>query len=166
MLTQERLKKVLNYDPETGIFTWRKRLSPSVRVGAVAGRVSNKGYIQIGIDLKRITAHRLAWLYVHGQFPPNFIDHINHKKTDNRISNLRLVTNSINAKNLPRRKDNTSGFTGVYWLASSGKWMSLIDADGRRVYLGIFKKIEDAANARKEAEEKYGFHKNHGASNG
>lgn len=150
-LAHVRLSELLNYDPETGIFTWnvdRKR----VRKGDISGCPDKAGYLQIGIDGKLYLAHRLAWFYIHGQWPSLEIDHINRDKADNRISNLRLATRRENIINKAPSKINRSGVTGVYWNKASRKWHAQIYANGKRHSLGLFTQKELAVEARKHAE--------------
>ena len=90
------------------------------------------------------------------------IDHINHISTDNRWVNLRVVSQADNTKNASKRRDNTSGVTGVIWHKATSKWQVSIDAARKRVYGGLFDSFEDAVAKRKELELKYGFHPNHG----
>lgn len=160
-LTQEHLKEVLEYDPETGIFRWKVSHS-RVRAGAIAGTLNPRGYIQIMVDGRCYQAHRLGWFYVHGNMPPNEIDHINHIRDDNRLCNLRLATHTENQRNLSIQRNNSSGFAGVSWNKSSKKWKAQIQINGKQQHIGYFDKIEDAAMARKAASERYGFHHNHG----
>lgn len=93
MLTQARLKELFHYDKETGAFTHIKARR-GVRVGKILGCLANNGYLVIRADGKLYLAHRLAWMYVHGAFPPDQLDHINRMRTDNRLCNLRLATNA------------------------------------------------------------------------
>ena len=113
ILTQERLKEVLNYDPETGVFVWVVKPSKSIKIGNVAGSDHTTGYRHIAINRKIIKSHRLAWLYMTGAFPPDQIDHINRIRNDNRFVNLRAVTRSENQHNSGKRKNNTAGYKGV-----------------------------------------------------
>lgn len=118
MLTQDRLRELLHYDPDTGVFT---NIKPRhrVKVGDIAGSNSGKGYLQIQIDQKRYSAHRLAWLYTYGRFPEEFIDHINGNPSDNRIVNLREVTQRENLQNRKKQvRQDISIPTGVM----VGKW--------------------------------------------
>ena len=162
-LTLNKLKEVLSYDSTSGIFIWninKKR----AKKGNIAGSIEKTGYIRISIDGKRYSAHRLAWLYIYGNFPAKgyMIDHINHNTSDNRISNLRCVTNIENQRNASINKANTSGKIGVVWCKHYNKWRANIRiGNKKRKHLGYFIKYEDAVNARLEAQSLYGFHKNY-----
>lgn len=99
----------------------------------------------------------------NGPIPKGYqIDHLDHNRYNNRIENLRLVTNQENHRNMPIRKDNCSGYTGVRWVIDRGKWSATICIDGKTKHLGLFRDKDDAIAARQEAEIKYGFHPNHG----
>jgi hypothetical protein len=96
-LTQARLKELLHYDPESGAITWASRPSSRVKVGMLAGKVHpTQGYRQVRADKSLYYAHRLAWLYMTGEWPAADVDHINHVRDDNRWSNLRGATRSQN----------------------------------------------------------------------
>jgi hypothetical protein len=153
MLTQKRLKELLLYDPKIGIFTRRKPIR-GMSAGSICGSPDKDGYIQVSVDKKRYKAHRLAWLYVYGNFPPNQIDHINRIKDDNRIDNLRLATNSQNSQNQSKRKDNKSGVVGVGWSKRERRWRARIVVDGREICLGYYRTIEEAALSRSVAKLK------------
>lgn len=160
MLTQAKLKEALHYNPETGIFTWVKLNNNQLKPNALAGNLSPRGYIVIRIYAVLYKAHRLAWLYVYGDFPPKEIDHINHIKNDNRIVNLRLADRITNNRNASKRKDNTSGVVGVTFHKRVKKWQASIGAGSK--HLGYFKTMEDAIFARKQAEITLDYHTNHG----
>jgi len=160
-LTQKELMKDLSYDCDTGIFI-RKISRSNVNIGDIAGGTEKNGYRVIRLKGKKYKAHRLAWLYIYGKFPDDQIDHINHIRNDNRISNLRSVTRSENLKNQSMFKNNTSGFSGVKWDKRDKVWKSQIGVNGKRIHLGEFTDKQDAIKARKEANIKYGFHENHG----
>ena len=121
-LTQNRLKELLHYDPETGIFTWRVSRR-GAKSGSVAG-VHDNGYIRIKIDYELYLAHRLTFLYMEGYFPEYHVDHKNRIRDDNRWSNLRHVSRQCNQRNASIAKDNTSGITGVCWHKNNKKWIS------------------------------------------
>lgn len=161
MLTQETLKTLLNYNAETGIFTW-KISNNQVIVGEKAGTIHNKGYIAIKLQGKSYLAHRLVWLYIHGSLPIRVIDHKDQNKQNNALENLREVTLQINSQNLPQYKSNTSGVVGVKWHKRDSKWEAQITVNKKRIYLGSFKTKTMAILIRKKAEVSYGFHKNHG----
>ena len=162
-LTQARLKELLSYDPETGIFRWRVTRGKA-KVGAVAGSGSGIGYKQITVDGEKYLVHRLAYLYVYGQWPVEQIDHVNGIRSDNRIDNLRVVNRYEQRQNEKRRRTNTSGVTGVCWDKQNKRWRAEIKVNGKRKHLGIFKTFYHAMKARRQAEKDYGFHPNHGKS--
>ena len=145
MLTQERLKELLHYDPETGVFTARVNRG-SVQIGAKAGG-ENRGYIRIGVKNKKYFAHRLAWFYVHGCWPSKELDHINGKRPDNRLSNLREATRAQNNSNRPVHRRNEYGKKGAYFIKNRNKWRALIGKDKRLIHLGYFDSAEEAQAA-------------------
>jgi hypothetical protein len=155
ILTQERLKDVLNYDPETGVFVWIKQASSNALIGSVAGTPHSEGYCHIQIDGAKILAHRLAWLYMTGAFPPNDIDHIDRNPANNRFANLRAVTKSENQHNRKKNRTNTSGFKGVYYQKSRGKWKANIGLNGVIKHLGTFFTPEEASAAYLAAQRIY-----------
>lgn len=147
-LTANRLREALRYDAETGVFTWAI-YRRGIKTGALAGCMGADGYWRIRIDGELFLAHRLAWLYAHGEWPANDIDHINGKRADNRISNLRDVLPAINAQNLhTAQKNNRSGGPlGTTWDKVAERWRATIWADGRRHHLGFFDSGQDAHQA-------------------
>lgn len=161
-ITQNQLKSVLHYEPTTGIFTWLVSKSGNKGIGSVAGYTSKRGYMTTTIDRIPYRLHRLAWLYMYGKFPEYDIDHINHTKNDNRLSNLREVTHHVNSKNRPGDKRNKSGHCGVRF--KDNRYEATIAVNKEFIYLGTYKTLEEATDARKAAEEEYGFHPNHGES--
>jgi hypothetical protein len=155
-ITQAELKELLDYDPLTGIFKW-KVCRGSVKTGSTAGRVHQKdGYIQIKVMNMLHMAHRLAWLYIHGVFPPCQLDHINGDRRDNRINNLREAPNNCvdNGQNLKTYKNNSVGYAGVCFSKTVNKFLSRICANGRRYNLGYFDTAEEAYAARLEAQKR------------
>ena len=154
-LTAEYLRSILHYDPDTGIFTWKVRTARSVKVGDVAGCSNGRDYLQISVQSRLYKAHRLAWLYMRGEWPTDQIDHINRIRTDNRSSNLREVTNNQNLQNKSKYSNNTSGHPGVCWCKQNSKWRATIRHNNKRIHLGYFDDIEDAIAARKAAEKLY-----------
>lgn len=151
--TLERLKAELNYNPETGVFT-RKTANKRNAAGAVVGSKNGRGYTQICVDGYPYTAHRLAWLYMTGEWPTGDIDHINRDQGDNRFANFRAVTRSENKLNQNRQRNNTSGYQGVFDVA--GRWKSTITLHNRVLWLGTYDTYAEALAARKGAEKVLG----------
>lgn len=162
-ISQSRLKEIFSYDAENGLFTRVVTRSGRALSGSIVGNKLQKGYLGVKIDGSHYKLHRLAWLYVYGEFPTDQIDHINGIKDDNRIENLRAVNNSENQRNKRIQKNNNTGTHGVSWCSHRNKWRARVNKpDGTRVCLGRFSDIEKAIRARKAAEIKYGYHPNHG----
>lgn len=158
-LTQEYLKQYFTYNKKTGDF-YRIKSECGYRKTKTKYKPNAKGYYVANIKRRPILVHRLIWLYVFGYMPKQ-IDHINHIKTDNRLENLRDVTNLENHKNMPLFKDNKSGYTGVSKTINN-TWRARITINKKELNLGYYKTKEEAISARKKAEVLYGFHKNHG----
>ena len=142
ILTQEELKKRLSYNAETGIFS---RLDP--KQPPITSKVDDSGHKNIMVNGGRYKAHRLAWLYVYGEFPTNFLDHINGTADDNRIKNLRESTNTENLHNQKIRSTNTSGYKGVSWSAQRQKWQAQCCVNYITTHLGYFDTPEEASKA-------------------
>jgi len=142
-LTAERLREVLDYEPETGVFT-RLVAKRGYRAGGVSGSIMKIGYVEIGVDGGRYLAHRLAWLWVYGVLPTGHIDHIDGDKSNNRITNLRDVERAVNMQNLrTARRDNTScGLLGVH--PNRKRWAAQIIVKGVTYHLGTFDTPEQA----------------------
>ena len=152
MLTQETLKQHLHYNPETGIFT---RIYSKMRpdcIGKQLGCVDGSGYIIISVLDKLYRAHRLAWLYMYGEFPKFDIDHKNRNKADNRIINLREATRQQNIFNSVK-KNNSSGITGVSAIPNRKNWRARTCINGKSIYIGTYKTKEEAAKAYKDFVE-------------
>jgi hypothetical protein len=150
MLTHKRLLEVLNYDPNSGVFTWRVRIGQSV-VGTTAGSIHNRyHYLYIQIDCERYRAHRLAWFYVYKVWPSEDIDHLDGNTLNNAINNLRAVSRLINMQNqrrAHRTKKSTSKFLGVSWNQERQKWVAQIKVRGTTCFLGRFKSESAAYRA-------------------
>lgn len=158
MLTQERLKELLSYSAETGVFTWRitlKGRGGSVKAGKIAGSIDTKGKRQIKVDNEIHFAHRLAFLYMNGAFPDGPVDHINRDHTDNRWNNLRAVTASQNGRNRIMRGKKYGLPIGVF-KSAYGTIYSVIRHNGKNNYLGAFKSIEDARRAYLDEAKRIG----------
>lgn len=176
----ELLRKLLRLDPETGKLFWRERpvdmfaegnLSSEVNCRRWNTKLSGKeaftstdrhGYRQGTILGKVYRVHRIIWCIVHGEWPPEDIDHINGIRDDNRLINLRAVSHAENQKNQKMQANNTSGVTGLHWLKQNQKWMAYIKVNGKQKHLGHFTDKAAAISARNAAEIEHGFHDNHG----
>jgi len=159
-LTQQRLKEVLNYDAESGVFTWAVGRKKAAK-GAIAGGFSDRGYLTICIDGVKHRSHRLAWLYVHG-FYPDQIDHENHIRHDNRLINLKASNSYENSRNKSKPSDNKSGVVGVSLSNRIGKEKTRWEVRACGKFLGYFDNFFEAVCKRKSAELQFGFHPNHG----
>ena len=167
MVNQKELKKLLHYDKDTGILTYRIKPKQShITIGEEAGcdsvPINNTIYRKIRINKREYKAHRLVWLYVTGSFPEGVIDHIDGNGLNNKFDNLRDTTAEGNMQNTKMCSRNKSGFTGVNWNKSRNRWQTRINYKGKRILLGYFKSLDEAIEARKAANIKYGYHPNHG----
>jgi hypothetical protein len=154
ILTQEELKSQLHYDPDTGIFT-RLVSAKNKLLGVVSNGTTSTGYIKISVFGVSYFSHRLAWLYMFGDFPEDMIDHVNGIKTDNRLKNLRIANKKENARNYGLPKNNTSGSKGVYWSKDRNKWYSKCELNGVQYHLGMFINKDDAIIARADFAKKH-----------
>lgn len=153
-ISQIKLIELMNYDPDTGLFTWLSDRQPNVKKGAVAGTVNHRGYVVIMIHRKTYSAHRLAWLYMTGSWPKNDIDHRNQMRTDNRFSNIREATRKENSQNVNYpHHDNKSGYQGVHWNKKCKKFQAQISVSGKKKHIGLFDSAEVAHAAYREAKQ-------------
>lgn len=157
ILTQAEVRQILNYDPDTGVFLWKRREDVGAKwngkwAGKVAGHSSVKGHVVIMVNKQRYFAHRLAWVYATGEYPDGDIDHKNGVKNDNRLCNLRPATRTQNITNSPVRKDSSTGVKGVY--RHRGKFVAQTRKNGQHYYIGAFKTLEDAKAAHADFYEK------------
>lgn len=157
MLTQDRLKQLLHYDENTGVFT-RLVSHRTDRIGKEPGALNTKGYVQIRIDGKLYVAHRLAWLYITGEFPCDQLDHIDGDKTNNAFHNLREVTNKQNQENVALQVNNTSGFRGVSYDKRYKKFRAYICHNWHNKTIGFFETALEASNAAKHARDRMFTH--------
>ena len=164
MLTQKELKRLFSYDPLTGQFT-RKSL-PSTRgrftKSKLVGCKGKNGYLTIRIDYKLYLCHRLAWLYIHGEFPIECIDHINGVRDDNKLVNLRDIPKIENQKNMKLSSRNKSGVNGVSWFGRDSLWVVHTNINGKAIHIGRSKSIFEAACMSISARNKLNYHENHG----
>lgn len=156
MVTQERLKELLSYDPLTGEFRWKVSRGGTATVGSLAGSLNNKGYRCIRVELKTYKAHRLAWFYVYGIWPIEQIDHFNGITNDNRLCNLREATNTENSRNTKVSKNKIKNTPkGVIWHSRDECYEARIRINTKMMFLGRFDSVEAAADAYKDAAIKY-----------
>lgn len=160
-ITQSELKELLHYNPETGVFTRIVNRSQNARKDDITG-FKQLGYLSVKINGKQYLLHRLAWLYITGEWPTEDIDHVDHIRDNNRWNNLREVSRAENLKNQSMRKSNSSGITGVSWDKSRNRWKIQINLNGIRKTLARSKDFFESCCIRKSSENKYGFHENHG----
>ncbi|MGJ5032423.1 HNH endonuclease [Bradyrhizobium sp. HKCCYLS2038] len=156
LMTADRVREMLHYDRSTGTFRWRASRR-GLNAGDIAGRTSGAGYWQICIDKMYFYAHRLAWLYVTGEWPRSEIDHHDLNKRNNAFDNLRVAEHVQNQGNRAANRENRTGFKGVRWHKGVGKWQARISVDSKSQHLGYFEQKSDAAEAyRIAAEKKFG----------
>ena len=156
-LQSERLKELLHYDPQTGIFTNLTKRSNRIKIGGQAGTTRTTGYRTIYLDAKPYHEHRLAWLYIYGTWPVNVIDHIDRNPSNNCISNLQDVTQAQNSQRVGIHKDNLSGYLGVTYSKSSKKFIAQIHVNGKNKHLGSFDTALKASEAYQTAKLIYHY---------
>ena len=164
MLTYDRANELFHYEPSSGKLFWKKTTTNRVKVGDEAGSFCNStGYTNVFIDGKGYTLHRIAILLATGVYDKAVqVDHIDHDRGNNRLSNLRVVSHAENMRNQSLRNTNKTGVTGVSYTTRDRRWVAQIYIDKKNTNLGYFKTLEEAAAVRKAAEIKYGYHPNHG----
>lgn len=170
------LRQRLDYDPDTGTLRWKARPRSDFACGrkgvadawnrryageVAGGKCAKNRYVVISINSQSFNAHRVIWKWMHDE-EPTTVDHINGDGFDNRLANLRNVSQFENCRNSAIFNTNTSGFRGVSWDKTHGRWVAYIVDDGKRHHIGRFETLLDAAEARKFAEKVFGFHPNHG----
>lgn len=143
-LTHERLTELLNYNPKTGVFSWRVRTSNRIAVGQLCLNKDSHGYIRVRVDNKLYWAARLAWFYVHRVWPQHDIDHINGIRDDNRLSNLREATRS---QNLANRRPKHGGYKGVCYVKRTSRWAATVSKNGNTVFHKTYATEEEARDA-------------------
>ena len=152
-LTQKRLKENLHYNSDTGIFIWLKAKSGRALPGSRAGCIDYHGYRLIRFDYKLYKASRLAWLYVHGYFPENDIDHKNQVRSDDKLKNLREASRQCNLRNYGNPRNNTSTVRGVHWDNRRQKWRAVIRVNGFSKSMGYHIDFLEAVCHRLAAEQ-------------
>jgi len=152
MITQDLVRELFYYNPNTGTFEWAKDYKRQKR-GSTAGTADNRGYISINVGGKKYWAHRLIWLYWYGYLPEKTIDHIDRNKSNNKLLNLREASRSCNARNTSERSTNKTGITGVCWSKQRNKWAAQITLNTVAINLGCYVDFADAVCARLAAEQ-------------
>lgn len=161
--SQDIIKSVLDYNPETGIFTWKERKVTHYQIICFnkrfakkeAGCINNKGYVVIGLVGKEYYAHCLAWIYMTGKSPTEDIDHRDLNTSNNKWDNLRIGTRSQNHANKHISPYNTSGYKGVSLFRRDGTWRAQIQVRGENVHLGYYDTPEEAHAVYCKAAKKY-----------
>lgn len=156
MISVGILRHHLEANFDTGVLRRRK-------TGRVAGGIGGEGYRCVKVAGRKLQAHRVIWALAYGSWPPGPLDHINGKRADNRLANLRIGSGGINQRNAARSKRSTSGRTGVSWHKRRKVWHAYIHRSGQREHLGYFARFEDAVAARAKAEATIGYSPRHGA---
>ncbi|WP_298702471.1 HNH endonuclease [uncultured Brevundimonas sp.] len=142
----ERLREMLEYDPETGELFWRRR---------PAGTINSEGYSQVSIDGKTILSHRVIFAMMTGAFPSEEIDHKDRDRANNKWDNLKPASRSQNMMNTGLLPSNTTGFRGVSWHKKTGAWHAKITVQGVKHHLGYFDTVEEAARAYNDAKVRF-----------
>lgn len=181
-LTAELIRSLMDYDPDTGLLTWKYRppemfpenARSSQETLAAAWNAKNAGkeacacvddgYKHGGLFYNKLRAHRAAWAIMTGKMPKGQIDHINGNGTDNRWENLRLVSGAENARNQKLHVTNTSGHAGVSWCRERRKWIAYYWNGHNNIRLGQYDDVEEAAKAARAKREALGYHENHGVA--
>lgn len=163
-LTQELVNKVLKYDPISGTLIWisnlhSKRAIPNSRAGSL---VTSTGYRSITLFGTKYPEHHLIWFIYYGVWPTGQIDHINQKRDDNRIANLRDVSKADNAKNRSRNPHSKLGEHGIWYNMRTDRYVAEITVNGKKVYQKSFADLDEAIRERKLKSIELGFHENHG----
>lgn len=161
MLTQNKLKEYLYYEPNTGHFTWLKKPSKKTVIGSRAGTLRKDGYRNLMFMGKNYPEHHLVWLYEHGKLPKEQLDHINHIRDDNRISNLREVSISENSRNRTRRTGRVDE-AGIWWCKRRKRYIAEITLNQKKVFQRSFVDVNEAISQRQAKLLELGFHHNHG----
>tara|TARA_R110002012_G_scaffold318308_1_gene536377 strand:+ start:22505 stop:23146 length:642 start_codon:yes stop_codon:yes gene_type:complete len=159
-ITQEKLNKVFEYNPNTGVIKYKVDTLRNSK-GDIATYNHTGGYENICINTKNYLAHRIIYMYMTGKMP-EYIDHINHNRKDNKWSNLRNVTHLENNTNTSLSKNSSSNYNGISLIKSTGKYRAYINKDYNQIHLGVFNTIEEAKKVRDKANKEHNYHTNHG----
>lgn len=155
-LTVERLRELLDYCPETGVFARKKASGRGFRPsGKKAGGVAGHDYVRISVNGSRYYGHHLAWLHYYGSWPERLVDHVDGNGANNAIKNLRYATSSQNLMNANAREDGIPGVRGISKRKDTGAYTAYLNKDGKRHLLGCYPTLEEAIDARVAAEEEH-----------
>jgi hypothetical protein len=159
-LTRERLCELLDVDVEKGLFVWKHTMGGKAKKGQEAGSLTSQGYVQLRLDQQDYLAHRLMWFYVYGAFPVVQVDHIDRNRTNNSATNLRVATPKQNGENRSLNSNNLSGHRGVFFRKdlTSKPWHVNIMSNRKTIHIGYFSTLDEAIQARRNAEDKYFTH--------
>lgn len=152
-LSADQLREIINYDPESGMFTWRIPRR-KIRVGEIAGGVGSYGYWYIRTHGKLYGSHILAWLYMTGEWPSEDIDHRDTDRSNNRWNNLREASRAENLRNARAHRDSKAQFKGICWNKQRSKWVAKICVNYKQINLGLFETPQEAHAAYVEASKK------------
>lgn len=141
IISQEYLHEIFDY--KDGELYYKKKYAKNIKIGKKAGRITDYGYCEVGLHGKSYKAHRLIFMMFYG-FLPNQVDHIDRKRLNNKIENLREATNCLNQWNLSTRKDSKSGIKGIRWYPNYKKWVADCKVNGKRHHIGYFENLEEA----------------------
>tara|TARA_R110002126_G_scaffold88499_3_gene212068 strand:+ start:735 stop:1241 length:507 start_codon:yes stop_codon:yes gene_type:complete len=155
MIDQETVKKLFYYDAESGMLLWRYGNKRNVKPWQEAKALNGNGYVCVKIQGKNYPVHRIIWVYVHGTFPEQDIDHKNRIRNDNRLCNLRVVSRTDNCQNISLPSHNKSGHIGVSWFKNHNCWTVYVKVNKKNKWLGYYKNLDDAIAARKAGEKQY-----------
>lgn len=155
LITLERLRELVFYDADAGLFTWLRSTNNRVKIGDVAGSANGDGYLRIWLDGHRYYAQRLAWFYVTGEWPKDQVDHVDGSRGNNRWANLRQASRAENQQNRAVSKPSLSGILGVSWHVGNRKWRADIQVNGQHKHLGYFATRESAQEAYLKAKAEF-----------
>ncbi len=164
-MSYDYLREFYRYEPETGLFYRTHYIDNQGRKyerETIVKAISHSGYLVVTFKKKLVKVHHLIYLYMTGNYPDRYVDHIDGDRVNNKWSNLRLVHKVDNQRNQGVQQRNKTGRTGVYWYPPLNKYHAQITTCGKKHHLGYFSEFEDAVKARRKAEERLGFHINHG----
>lgn len=151
--TNDQVAEYMSYNPETGIVCWKKNTGRKAKVGKPCGRPDKDGYLRVGFLKRDYKLHSVCWFLYYGYWPKVLLDHKNRIKNDNRICNLREANSFQNMANSTLRKNNKSGHAGVFKMPS-GRWRVIVRSENVPHYIGTFKDLELAVQARNLAAER------------